>query len=45
MEAAADPDDPFGDEDDCRDEVAALAKKFEEKYVSNISTSTSTVRQ
>ncbi|XP_076446639.1 uncharacterized protein LOC143284004 isoform X2 [Babylonia areolata] len=23
---------PFGDEEDCHDEVAALAKKFEEKY-------------
>lgn len=35
-EAVADPEDPFGGEDDCHDEVAALAKKFEEKYVSNI---------
>ena len=35
LEAVADSEDPFGGEDDCHDEVAALAKKFEEKYVSN----------
>lgn len=29
-------DDPFGDEDN-HDEIAALAKKFEEKYVSTCS--------
>ena len=33
--AVADPGDPFGGEDDCHGEVAALAQKFEEKYVSN----------
>ena len=30
-----DPDDPFGDDED-HEKLAALAKSFEEKYVSNL---------